>query len=60
LAPPPAEPHDGAGSQVGPTIRVTIGRVELRAIVEAPKPERAPARKSGLMSLDDYLKRGRS
>ncbi len=44
----------------GPTIRVTIGRVELRAVIEPPKAPRADRRKSALMSLDDYLKQGRS
>jgi hypothetical protein len=59
-APAMTSGRDGDGAEPAPVIRVTIGRVELRAVVEAPKAARTPTRKSGLMSLDDYLKRGRS
>ena len=41
-----------------PTIKVTIGRVEVRAIMEPPKPpsrSRKPVKST--ISLDDYLKR---
>ncbi len=41
-----------------PSIKVTIGRVEVRAIMEAPKPApkpRQPEKKA--ISLDDFLKR---
>ena len=44
---------------VAPTIRVTIGRVEVRAVAPpspAPPPERTSGRTAGL-SLDEYLKR---
>lgn len=58
-APQPAEVAN-IEPKVGPTIRVTIGRVELRAMIEPPRAPRANTRKSALMSLDDYLKQGRS
>ncbi|HME31289.1 MAG TPA: hypothetical protein VKG65_00915 [Terriglobales bacterium] len=42
-----------------PVMRVTIGRVEVRAVFPAPAPRRAqPARPRPTLSLDDYLKRG--
>ena len=46
------------GPAATPTIRVTIGRVEVRAIVPpAPAPPRAaPARSGPMISLDEYLK----
>ena len=42
-----------------PTIRVTIGRVEVRAIVAAPPPARLPPapRSPGALSLDEYFAR---
>jgi hypothetical protein len=46
----------------GPTIAVTIGRVDVRAVLEPPTPARppAPAPKPPVQSLDDYLgERGR-
>lgn len=45
--------------QAGPAIRVTIGRVEVRAVMSPPPQQRA-SRQSALMSLEDYLQRGRS
>jgi hypothetical protein len=40
----------------GPTIRVTIGRVEVRATTSAaPGPARPPA--SPIMTLEEYLRR---
>jgi hypothetical protein len=40
-----------------PSIRVSIGRVEVRAIFPTPPPRRAPpARPKPSLSLDDYLK----
>ena len=41
-----------------PAIRVTIGRVEVRAIVPptSPKPRTTPARRAPALSLDDYIK----
>lgn len=71
-APPPNGRSDGDredrriaarrdAAAAAPAIRVTIGRVEVRAIMPPPatqRPER-PARTSALMSLEDHLKRGR-
>lgn len=37
-------------------VQVTIGRIEVTALVQAAPPKRAPARKPNL-SLDDYLVR---
>ena len=44
-----------------PVIRVTIGRIEVRAQVASAKPERVPAMqsKTAALSLDDYLKQRR-
>ena len=40
-----------------PTIKITIGRVDVRAIMPAaPAPRPAPTRPSPALSLDDYLK----
>jgi hypothetical protein len=40
-----------------PTIRITIGRVDVRAVVPAtPAARPAPARPSPALSLEDYLK----
>jgi len=44
--------------QAAPTIHVTIGRVEVRAVMPPPARERRP-RQSALMSLEDHLKQGR-
>lgn len=42
-----------------PAIRVTIGRVDVRAVLPTPPPRRVqPARPKPGLSLDDYLKRG--
>jgi hypothetical protein len=58
----PAEPVPAEGKQPvsgpesPPTIRVTIGRVEVRAVMP-PAPEPAPPpRHAPRLSLDDYLK----
>jgi hypothetical protein len=41
-----------------PTIRVTIGRVEVRAVLQGtPPPQPAAARRGPALSLDDYLAR---
>jgi hypothetical protein len=41
-----------------PIVRVTIGRIEVRAELSSPKPRSAsaPRAKSAAISLDDYLK----
>ncbi len=51
-----------ASSEEAPTIRVSIGRIEVRAVSPPPPPRRKTARPAPTMSLDDYLKqyRGRS
>jgi hypothetical protein len=38
-------------------VHVTIGRIELTAVHEAPRPRREPARARGPQSLDEYLAR---
>lgn len=50
-----------ASSEETPTIRVSIGRIEVRAVTPTP-PRRKTVRQAPTMSLDDYLKqyRGRS
>jgi hypothetical protein len=52
------ETHPPANESAPPVIRVTIGRVEVRAIMpQTPAVERpAPARTSPVLSLDEYLK----
>jgi hypothetical protein len=46
-------------AETSPTINVSIGRVDVRAII-SPQPaapaERPPAQKRGTLSLDEYLK----
>ena len=60
---PPVEPlfmepsvHQTKGDQ-GPTIRVTIGRVEVRAALPPATPQRAPVRRRPALPLEQYLKR---
>jgi hypothetical protein len=57
----PWEPRMAAPEPPAPTIRVAIGRIEVRAITPPPTPparQRAtPARPGPALSLDDYLKR---
>jgi hypothetical protein len=50
-----------ATSPQAPSIRVTIGRIEVRAEFSTPAPAPAPARpaRSSPLSLDDYLKQRR-
>lgn len=57
LAPTPSQNLDPPAA--APTIRVTIGRVEVRAILppEPSSPRATPARASSVLSLDEYLKR---
>lgn len=52
------EPISSANESGPPVIRVTIGRIEVRAILPpTPAAERpAPARTSPVLSLDEYLK----
>jgi hypothetical protein len=55
----PREPDVPAQEPPAPTIRVNIGRIEVRAIMPPPTPparREMPARSSPTLSLDDYLK----
>lgn len=48
------------GASAAPSVQVSIGRVEVRAVFPAPTVRRpGPARSRPAMSLDDYLSRGR-
>jgi hypothetical protein len=52
-----AEERREAAAEAAPIVRVTIGRVEVRAELSAGKTRMAaPAKKSPSVSLDDYLK----
>ncbi|MCC6444421.1 MAG: hypothetical protein IT210_13330 [Armatimonadetes bacterium] len=46
-------PADESGP---PPIRVTIGRVEVRAVFPPPRPKAEPAKSGPALSLEDYLK----
>jgi hypothetical protein len=55
----PREPHVAAPESPAPTIRVAIGRIEVRAITAPPAPptrRTAPVPPGPELSLDDYLK----
>jgi hypothetical protein len=52
-------PRVDAPESSAPTIRVAIGRIEVRAITPPPSPlaqQTAPARPGPTLSLDDYLR----
>ncbi|MXS86164.1 hypothetical protein ABO04_09690 [Nitrosomonas sp. HPC101] len=50
-----------AQSQTEPVINVTIGRVEVRAVNPSPaKPDAGQKKPTGVMSLEEYLKRRES
>jgi hypothetical protein len=54
----PLPPAPEAEAPAAPTIKITIGRVDVRAMMpdqEAPRP--APAARNTALSLDEYLKR---
>jgi len=54
VEPTPSAP--GAEREITPTIKITIGRVDVRAVTpERPAPRPTPERRPAL-SLDDYLK----
>ena len=54
---PPFPPVSAEPTAAPPTIRVSIGRVEIRAIMPAPPaPKAAPVRPRPTVSLNDYLK----
>lgn len=49
--------HMSAMPETPPTIQVSIGRIEVRAVtVPTPQPRAKPARPSPSLSLEDYLK----
>jgi hypothetical protein len=55
----PPTPQPDAGPPSEPVIRVTIGRVEVRAVFpEQPAKHSAPPRFRPSVTLDDYLNRG--
>ncbi len=61
-APPPRSVHaerDTREARGGPTIHVTIGRVDVRAVMTPPAPPLRPTASAETLSLEDYL-RGRS
>jgi hypothetical protein len=55
---PRSHPQAVAAAETPPIVRVTIGRIDVRAEVTSPPPARAAARKpeNHGLSLDDYLK----
>ena len=55
--PSPFPPVSAEPTAAPPTIRVSIGRVEVRAVMPTPPaPKIAPARSHPAVSLNDYLK----
>jgi hypothetical protein len=58
-APSRASDEGAESARAAPRIRVTIGRVEVRAVMAAPPPPARAARKATASpSLEDYLKKG--
>lgn len=60
-APAPASADAAAKPEATPTIHVSIGRIEVRAVAPPappapPQPRPSPARPAPQMSLDDYLR----
>jgi len=52
IVPPPEAEREAA-----PTIKITIGRVDVRAVMaERPAPRPAPERRNSALSLEEYLK----
>jgi hypothetical protein len=52
---PPIAPLPPAAATAPPTINVTIGRVEIRA-VSPPAQQRAKPKPATVLSLEDYLR----
>jgi hypothetical protein len=48
--------REGAKEAPSPTVRITIGRVEVRAVVPEPAQPSPVARSEPALSLEDYLK----
>ncbi len=48
------EPYEG----IKPEVKVVIGRVEVRAVVQPEKKVERPAENSPKISLKDYLRSG--
>jgi len=56
----PAAPRQQVAREA-PPVRVTIGRIEVRAVTPAaPAPQRRPPRRPPPLSLDDYLEQRQS
>ena len=55
-APAPTRRQPAVDPPPAPTIRVTIGRVEVRAVLPPPAPARTPAPATPKLSLDEYLR----
>lgn len=50
------EPVPAAQRETAPTIKITIGRVDVRAVMpERPAPRPAPAARNSALSLEEYL-----
>lgn len=52
----PQEPRVATPEPPAPTIRVSVGRVEVRAITPPPAQRETPTQTSPTLSLDDYLR----
>jgi hypothetical protein len=51
------EPIPAAQRETAPTIKITIGRVDVRAVMpERPAPRPAPVARNPALSLEEYLK----
>jgi hypothetical protein len=46
-----------SGHRVEPTVHVTIGRIEVRAVQQSSQPASKPRPTQPVMNLDDYLRR---
>lgn len=54
---PPAPAQARAPAAETPVVHVTIGRVDVRAVLPAPPPERAAPRHRPRLTLDEYLRK---
>jgi hypothetical protein len=53
-----APPKPGSSAPAAPTIKITIGRVDVRAMTpDQGTPRPAPERRNAALTLDEYLKR---